>query len=128
VLLLALTASHAFAQSRPCDQWRSNTTTGASAITEKVAAVAGKRIYLCGFVLIHSGTSADFSFQLLTGTGRDCVSNQSVLLNSIPMPPNTVIVNRIPFATGESTPPGQAVCVQTFGTGSLTTIFYWAQF
>jgi hypothetical protein len=128
ILLCAISGHDALAQ-KMCDKFRSSTTTGAQAITEKVPAVAGKRIYICGWVLI-ANSSQPLSFDLLTGTGTNCATNQTELLNNITMPPNSIMVNRIPYASGESTPPGQAVCLRTTGGAQATvsSIWYYAQF
>jgi hypothetical protein len=128
-ILVFLLAAHGALAQKPCNLFRSSTTTGAQAITEKVPAVAGKRIYLCGWVLI-ANSMQPLVFELVTGTGTNCASNQTVLLNTITMPANSIMVNRIPYASGESTPPGQAVCLQTTGsaTATISSIWYYAQF
>jgi hypothetical protein len=122
---LLLPALPAAAQ-RACDQFRSNTTTAPQPITEMISGQLGKRVYLCGWVLINSGQS--ISFTLYTGTGVNCADNQTVLLNTLSMPPNTVLANRIATADGEYSPQGHSLCLQVTGSGNISAIWYWAQF
>lgn len=126
LFVLWLSAGAAFAQ-KTCDQFRSNITTASMSRTEKVAAIPNKRIYLCGYVIVRASGSADLEFELSTGTGRDCVTNNVLIIPRMDVPANG-LVNRIPYAAGEVTPPGNAMCLQTWGAGSVTSIFYWAQF
>jgi hypothetical protein len=127
ILFIWLSASAAFAQ-KACDQFRSNTTTGTTTATEKIAGIPDKRIYLCGYVFIRNSSGQDLEFELTSGTGVNCSQNSTPLLTPITMPPNQILVNRISVAAGEYTPPGHSVCLRTFGNGSVTGIFYWAQF
>lgn len=125
-LLIALTSGAASAQ-KACDQFRANTTTAPSAVTEKVAAIANKKIYLCGYMIVPSSTGGPFEFELTAGTGRDCAINRITIIPRMSIPVSG-IVNRIPYAAGESAPPSNAMCLQTWGTGPVTSVFYWAQF
>jgi hypothetical protein len=114
-----------------CDQVRTNTTTSPAPLTEKVAAVPNKRIYLCGYMIVRAGVDppGDLQFQIVSGTGRDCLSNKNIIIPQMAVPASGVLVNRIAYAAGEKTPPGHAICLQVFGNGpALISTFYWAQF
>jgi hypothetical protein len=124
-LLLLVLSLPAHAQTS-CDQFRGVTQVGPSPITERIPAVAGERVYLCGYMLIHSG-GPDLDLEISTGTGTNCATNKTLLLPRLSLPGGSAVVNRNPFA-GEYTPVGNAVCTETFGSGTLTAVFYWAQF
>jgi hypothetical protein len=127
--LLFVPPGEAWAQ-RTCDQYRAAITSIPVATpTERVPGVANKRIYLCGYIIMPDSAAAGQSveFELTSGTGTNCATNKITMIPRMRVPPNG-IVNRVAFASGEITAPGAAVCVQTWGSGSLTSIFYWAQF
>jgi len=126
VLLLLFLSSESFAAA-PCNQFRASITTGAMGMTEKVAAIPNKRIYLCGYLIIRASGGQDLEFELTSGTGVLCATNKTTIIPRMDVPIGG-IVNRIPVAAGEFTAPGHAMCLQTWGTGSVTSIFYWAQF
>jgi hypothetical protein len=125
--LLALLGSPALAQ-RTCDQSRASITTGSMGVTEKVAAITNKRIYLCGYMILP-GTGGPYDFELSTGTGVNCAINRTIVIPRSTVPSGG-IVNRTSYAAGAPTPPSQAMCLQTWGgtTGSISSVFYWAQF
>jgi hypothetical protein len=128
--LLLLLPAPASAQ-KMCDQVRTNITTAPAVMTEKVAAMPNKRIYLCGYMIVRAGTDppGDLQFQIVSGTGRDCGTNRTVIIPQMAVPASGVLVNRIAYAAGEKTPPGHAICLQVFGAGpALISTFYWAQF
>lgn len=125
VALLLLPGS-ALAQ-KACDQYKTAQTTGPSARAERVPAIANKRIYLCGYIIMRGVGAQDLEFEVTSGTGRDCQNNTAIVIPRMLIPPQG-IVNRIGTASGESGPLGHAMCLQTWGTGPVTSIFYWAQF
>jgi len=112
---------------KACDQFRTAQTTGPTVRTERVAAIANQRIYLCGYMIMRGLGAQDLEFELTSGTGRDCGTNTQIVIPRMLVPPQG-IVNRIAYAAGERAPPGNAMCLQTWGTGPVTSIFYWAQF
>lgn len=127
LLVLWLSATGAFA-AKECDQYRASITTGAMGVTEKVAAIPNKRIYLCGYMIIpSSGSGSSLDFELSAGTGVACAGNHLIIIPRTDVPP-AGIVNRIATASGETAPAGYAMCLQTWGTGSVSSVFYWAQF
>jgi hypothetical protein len=125
-LLYVLAGQGAFAQ-KACDQFRASTTLAPSVVTEKVAAITNKKVYICGYIIVPSATGGPFEFELSTGRGTDCATSRSIIIPRMSVPVSG-IVNRIPYAAGESAPAGQAVCLQTWGTGPVSSVFYWAQF
>ena len=126
VLLITCLGQVAMAQ-RLCDRVRSTATVGPQGPIEKVPAVAGQRIYICGYMILKG--VQDLEFELSSGTGVNCANNRVIMIPRINVPV-TGIINRIPYAAGEKTEVGHAVCVQTWGNAaaSLNSIFYWAQF
>jgi len=123
--LLLLLPSAAYAQ-KVCDQTRTAQTNGPTVRTERVAALAGKRVYICGYMIMRGLGGQDLEFELTSGTGRDCQTNTQIVIPRMLIPPQG-IVNRIPYA-GEKTGPAEAMCLQTWGTGPVTSVFYWAQY
>lgn len=129
LFLLVMPPGEVWAQ-KMCNQYRAAITAVPVATpTERVPAVPGKRIYLCGYVIMPSSASAGQSveFELTAGTGTNCATNKVVVIPRM-MVPASGIVNRIAYASGETTAQGAAMCLQTWGSGSITSIFYWAQF
>lgn len=125
-LILFLSSGNALAQTS-CDRFNAASITGTDPTgTERVPGVAGKRVYLCGYVVIPAG-GASLEFELFSGTGDRCSLNTVTILPKMPIP-LAGIVNRIPIAAGEYTPVGHSLCSRTYGNGTLSTIFYWAQF
>ena len=129
--LLLLLAGPAAAQ-RMCDQTRAAVTSvPVPNPTERVPGLPGKRVYLCGYMLLPSTSPpTQIEFEVTAGQGSDCgpVGARTVLIPRIALP-STGIVNRVAYTAGEMTKPGQSVCLQTWGTGgSISSIFYWTQF
>jgi hypothetical protein len=125
--LLLLLPGAAFAQ-RTCDQSRASITTGTLGPVEKVAGIPNKRIYICGYIIMPVGpaNAGDLDFELTTSSDAGCTRTKAILLPRMRVPANG-IVNRIAWAA-EATPPGHSICLQTWGTGGVTSVFYWAQF
>jgi hypothetical protein len=126
LLLLLLWPTVVMAQ-KPCDQARGAITSGVVAPVERVAGIAGKRIYLCGYVIMRASGGPGLEFEITSGTGTNCSTGKTVMIPRMDVPIGG-LVNRIPYAAGEKTAPGHSVCLQTWGTGSVTSIFYWTQF
>lgn len=128
--LLFVPPGEAWAQ-RACSQFKAAiTSVPVAAPVQRVAGIPGKRIYLCGWVLVPtppSSGSNQVEFEITTGTGTDCATNRTTLIPRMFVPAGGLI-NRNPYASGETTAQGGAVCLQTWGTGSVTSIFYWDQF
>lgn len=125
LLLFCAAATPARAQ-LACDRFSGATQVGSSPVTERVSAISTKRIYLCGYVFIRSG-GPDLDIEISTGSGVNCAINKTLLLPRFSLPGNVPLVNRNPFAS-EYTPVGNALCTETFGSGTFTAIFYWAQY
>lgn len=126
ILLLALVAcpSAASAQ-RACDRVSFVTGVGATPVTEFVAGTGAQRVYLCGYMLTASGNAA--TFQLFSGSGTNCATNKTALTNVVSLPNGGNLVNRLATPT-QYTPPGEAMCAEVTGTGTISATVYWAQF
>lgn len=113
---------------RACDHATGTSMTGAAGPTQFVPPVAGQRVYVCGYVLTGDGQTLDF--QLWSGTGTDCATDKTPVTPRIVLGSGQALVNRS-AVPGERTPPGHALCAQTFagvGSATLVLIVYWAQF
>jgi hypothetical protein len=89
-----------------------------------VPGIGGQRIYFCGFVL--NSKAATLDFKVWTGVGATCTGGQD--LSPIwSLPNGFALVSRVP-TTGPSGNLGDGLCIQTFGTGSLTGVLYYTQF
>lgn len=109
---------------RACDQATPFQHATATARTALIPGVAGQRIYYCGFMIAQKGQALDL--QITYGTGVNCGTNtHGSLVYSLPN--DFALVNRIENV-GPHTDLGESLCVQTFGTGALTGVIYWAQF
>jgi hypothetical protein len=126
LLLAALPLSDAFAQVKTCDQFRASVTTGTMGVTERVPAVVGKTIYICGWMIVPTSGGSGLDFELSAGTGVNCATNKTIIIPRMTVPVNG-IVNRGGGASGEFAPLGYAMCLQTWGNKSVTSIFYWTQ-
>jgi hypothetical protein len=128
-LLLLFLSGTATAQ-KMCDQVRTNITAAPAAISEKVPGIPNKRIYLCGYMIVRSGSAAgqDLQFEISSGTGTNCSVGKAIILPKMSLPSSGELVNRIAY-TAEKTPPGHSICLEVFGSGtSLVSSFYWTQF
>jgi hypothetical protein len=127
LLAWAALAAPALAQAPPayCDSTYVISISGAVSVTQIVAPVAGKRIYICGYAL-HAG-AATSAFQLTTGTGVNCNVGQQALTPVWSLPPDGSFVNRSP-TVGESSAVGAALCYNIVGAGPLSAVIYYDQF
>ena len=127
VVLLLLLPLPAAAQ-KICDQFTNTTVTGTLSTVERVPGIPGKRIYICGYMVMQTSAGKDLEFELLAGTGLNCSINPVSIIGPMTLPAQTAIVNRVAYAGAEKTPAGTSICVRTFGSGTLTGAFYWTQF
>ena len=126
LLLVGLPLAEAAAQAKVCDQFRASVTTGQMGVTERVPAIAGKMIYICGYMIIPTSGGSGLDFELSAGTGVNCAVNKTIIIPRMTVPVNG-IVNRGIGSSGEFAPLGAAMCLQTWGNKSVTSIFYWTQ-
>jgi hypothetical protein len=124
--LVCLPVVGAVAQVKTCDQFRVSVTTGTMGVTERVPAVAGKTIFICGYVVIPTSGGSGLDFELSAGTGVNCAVGNTKIIPRMTVPVNG-LVNRGGGASGEFAPVSNAVCLQTWGNKSVTSIFYWTQ-
>jgi hypothetical protein len=129
VLLVLLSATRALAQSvGPGPAYCSRSffvSAGATAITQQVAAVAGQRVVICGYVLNAGAATA--TFLLSAGTGTNCGTGTNALTPTFSLPINGIIANR-GVTVGETTPVGQALCYTITGTGPMNAVVYFDQY
>jgi hypothetical protein len=76
--------------------------------TQLVAALAGARIYVCGYTIDVGATATNIS--LVYGTGTNCATGQTGLTPVWNLPINGFMVDNIAAAPLVA-PPGQALCV-----------------
>jgi hypothetical protein len=110
---------------RPCDQTSTFQHDIATGPVEIVVGKPDQRIYPCGFMLTQKGNSLDFQMWSAVA-GSNCVP-VTFWTPRMSLPTDVAFTNRIENA-GPSLPYNNSLCIQTFGTGSLTGAIYWAQF
>jgi hypothetical protein len=129
VLLVLLSATRALGQSiGPGPAYCAKSfflSAGATAMTQQVAAVAGARVVVCGYVL-NAGAGAG-TFQLEYGTGTNCGTGTQALTPQWSLGINGVLSNR-GFGVGETTPVGSALCYTITGTGPMNAVVYFDQY
>jgi hypothetical protein len=126
LILFLLMPTEALAQ-RQCDRVETFQHEVATGPVEIVPAVAGQRIYLCGYMLAQKGTTLDL--QLTFGQGSTCATNRQTVTPVFSLPSDLVIVNRIE-TIGPASEIGVSLCIQTIGPAGarLTGAIYYAQF
>jgi hypothetical protein len=98
---------------------------GATALTQQVAAVAGQRVVICGYVLNAGAATA--TFLLSAGTGTNCNVGTVALTPTFSLPINGVVANR-GVTVGEATAVGSALCYTITGTGPMNAVVYYDQY
>lgn len=92
-----------------------------------VAAAAGKRTYVCGFVATASGTTPTFTFSTGTHTSADCDTGASNLTGAM-VPSATVgTVSYSPNVTAFSTAAAGQLCLVTAATTSVQGVLTYVQ-
>lgn len=87
--------------------------TSGTSLTQIVAGVAGRNIYVCGYVLGFGGTSPTLTFAY--GTGANCGTGLVSLSGAIPVSTATPLAVA-GSATQLIAPPGNSICIQLGGT------------
>jgi hypothetical protein len=123
--LLAFVSSAA--AQKGCDQFGAGEGSGTNPAVVRVEGKPGESVYLCGYVFVHTQGSA-VEISLFSGTGQNCNTGTKIILPKLMVQPGMQLVNRIPYAYGEFTTPGHSLCTQTYGNGTVYSIFYWAQY
>jgi len=124
VALLILFAVPAQAQ-RQCDRIVSFVHSTATGPVIVVPGVDGKRIYTCGFSLAEKGPTLDI--QIFTGAGPACAIGRLDQTPIFSFPNDATFNNRVD-TVGPHSEYGDALCIQTFGSGAITGMIFWAQF
>ena len=94
-------------------------------MTQQVAAVAGQRVVVCGYVLNAGASTA--TFLLSYGTGTNCSTGTTALTPTFSLPINGVVANR-GVTVGEATAVGSALCYTITGTGPMNAVVYYDQY
>lgn len=103
---------------------RTATSSTGAATTRLVTAVAGQRVYICGWD-VGAGAAAG-GFQFVHGTGSSCTSS-TAFTAAYTLAINTYAAARNDFAMMQSAV-GADVCVITTGTGPTAVTLYFSQF
>lgn len=124
---LVLTAADALAQ----QMYQSQTlacqfaaSVNASAAAKLVSGVAGKQIYICGYVLNAGAAASTFQFQF--GTGTNCGTGTTSIGPQYSLGTNGVLVDRAPYLNGMAAPAGNDLCVAPSAASAVT--LYYTQF
>lgn len=129
IALLLCFGGSAFAQPvpRPCDKMVPFSYDGPTTVREIVPAVAGARIYFCGFTLLQKGNTLDF--RITIGKGTACGTDTQYMTPQLQLPSDVQITTRAEMVA-QSTEPGFALCLEAPGaSGSkLGGMIYYAQF
>jgi hypothetical protein len=128
IILLAflLCAPGAHAQTRPCEHATGFKHLIPTGPVEIVPAIAGQRIYYCGFTILQKGNTLDLI--VMAGQGTNCDTNTVQLTPQLELPNDFALSNRVE-SVGPATEPGYALCIQTLGTNAkLGGLIYWSQF
>jgi hypothetical protein len=125
-LFLLLSVMPAQTQTRACDSQTPFQHLVPTGPVEIVVGKPGQRVYPCGFVLSQKGNTLDFKIWA-SPPGSSCGIDDEDFAPQMALPTDVQLVNRIPTVAG-STKEGYSLCIQTFGSGALTGVIYWAQF
>lgn len=125
----ALTVSISTSGGNPCINPQttltsSSVTTSGTAAVQVVPLVAGQKVYVCSLTVIgQSGTTPTFS--LVTGTGSNCATGQTVTVAAFATTVNTLFSFANPVGV---TPAGQALCYLDTGTTPVqSATLTWVQ-
>jgi hypothetical protein len=88
-----------------------NINASTTSAVQLIALAAGKKIYVCSFIVIGGGTSPTFS--LVYGTGTNCGTGTTTLMGAIPLSTTAPVAS--PFSVGV-TAVANALCTQLAGT------------
>jgi|SRR6516164_2905925 hypothetical protein len=125
-LFLLLFTAPAMAQARQCDQAVGFQHATATGPVEIVPGIAGQRIYPCGFSLMERG--AALSFRIFGAQpGTNCTVEGTTFTPTLDVPNDVQFNNRV-ATVGPASAEGNALCIQTIGTGALSGVVYFAQF
>jgi hypothetical protein len=111
-------------QQKMCDQFFTGILSGENPPIVRIPGVSGKRIYLCGYMVVHGG-GPQATVEITSGNG-DCLTEKTSIVPKLAIAGD--LVNRTPFAAGEYTPLGHSLCTQTAGNGTVVVTLYWTQF
>lgn len=96
-----------------------------SGSTQLVAAITGRRIYVCGYTITAGGT---VNVKLIGGTGAACVTDSADLTPAYPLIVNGGIVDGAPFFRGLGPVLSAALCINTSGAVAVQAVVYYGQY
>lgn len=104
---------------------RENAVTGANQVV--AASVAGKQIYVCGFLFAGAGTTPTATL-FFAATGTACATPLGTVVPVLTLPVGAAIVDHQTYYAGlPPVPSGDDLCATTAGTGTEALVYY-AQF
>lgn len=102
--------------------------TNTNGSTKLVSGVAGKRIYVCGFV-IYGGGTANVKFVYGTKTTNDCDTGTTSITPAFAMIAQARVVDHPPVYTGLlPAPASNDVCINASAGVAIQAILYYTQF
>jgi hypothetical protein len=104
---------------------RENAVTGANQVV--APSIAGKQIYVCGFVFAGAGTTPTATL-FFAATGTSCAASLGTVVPVLTLPVGAAIVDHQTYYAGlPPVPSGDDLCATTAGAGTQA-IVYFAQF
>lgn len=97
---------------------------GPSAITQVIAAKAGKSIFVCGWHVTNTGATGTFSISY--GTGTNCGTGTTAVIPALNVTSTAPSADHIDYAQLYA-PAGNAVCI-TPSVATISAILYFSQF
>lgn len=97
---------------------------GPTTITQMVAAVTGKTIYICGWHVTNTGATGTFSFQ--SGTGSNCGTGTATVVPAANVTSTAPSADHIDYAS-ITFPLSAALCI-TPSVATISAIVYYNQF
>src|SRR5690242_622163 len=97
---------------------------GSTGLTQIVAAVAGQRVFICGWHVTNTGATGTFLFA--NGTGSNCGTNTVTQIPALNVTSTAPSADHQTFASFQ-TPIGAAFCVNP-SVNTIAVVIYYAQF
>lgn len=97
---------------------------GGTGLTQVVAAVTGKSIFLCGWHITNTGATGTFSFSY--GTGSNCGTGTTTIIPAQSVTSTAPSADHTDYASSQ-TPASQAFCINP-SVNTIAGIIYYFQF
>ena len=129
LVLAVLFSTAAFAQTSPYPGQVCNATAvysaSTSGLTQMVAAVANARVWVCSYRIVVGAVATNVG--LSTGTGSNCGTNTAALTPLWVLLASGQLLVAEPFGNSMTTPPGNALCVNTSGANAVQVEVRYSQ-